>query len=86
LQAGAPELREDSRFNRDAVSIASNYDIGLDWLSVVFEGEKAPAELVYEYIALGNYKDLFVWAKQGVPCVRSVASFPTTVRQFNEGY
>lgn len=32
LQAGAPELREDARFNLDAVSIAGSYDIGLDWL------------------------------------------------------
>ncbi len=65
LQAGAPELREDSRFNRDAVSIASNYDIGLDWLSVVFEVDKAPSEVACEDVALGQYQDRFVWAMQG---------------------
>ncbi|MBG6539856.1 MMPL family transporter [Pseudomonas aeruginosa] len=86
LQAGAPELREDSRFNRDAVSIASNYDIGLDWLSVVFEVDKAPSEVACEDVALGQYQDRFVWAMQGVPGVLSVASFSTTMRQFNEGY
>ncbi len=75
LQAGAPELREDSRFNRDAVSIASNYDIGLDWLSVVFEVDKAPSEVACEDVALGQYQDRFVWAMQGVPGVLSVASF-----------
>ncbi|MCQ9186741.1 hypothetical protein KMT30_48430, partial [Streptomyces sp. IBSBF 2953] len=32
LQAGAPELRPEARFNKDAVSIASSYDVGLDWL------------------------------------------------------
>ena len=69
LQAGAPELREDSRFNRDAVSIASNYDIGLDWLSVVFEVDKAPSEVACEDVALGQYQDRFVWAMQGVPGV-----------------
>ncbi|MFK3789169.1 MULTISPECIES: efflux RND transporter permease subunit [Pseudomonas] len=90
LQAGAPELREDSRFNRDAVSIASNYDIGLDWLSVVFEvsrdtsGDASQAGC--EDVALGQYQDRFVWAMQGVPGVLSVASFSSYMRQFNEGY
>ncbi|HFS0752194.1 RND family transporter [Pseudomonas aeruginosa] len=90
LQAGAPELREDSRFNRDAVAIASNYDIGLDWISVVFEvdpaasGESVP--VACEDVAAGQYQDRFVWAMQGVPGVLSVASFSTTMRQFNEGY
>lgn len=90
LQAGAPELREDSRFNRDAVSIASNYDIGLDWISIVFEakpedaGEGVPAAC--EDVAAGQYQDRFVWAMQGVPGVLSVASFSTNLRQFNEGY
>ncbi|WP_394296410.1 efflux RND transporter permease subunit [Metapseudomonas resinovorans] len=89
LQAGAPELREDSRFNLDAVSIASNYDIGLDWLSVVFEvqpDESGEVVGACENVALGQYQDRFVWAMQGVPGVLSVASFSTGMRQFNEGY
>ena len=87
LQAGAPELREDSRFNRDAVAIASNYDVGLDWLSVIFElkaGEEATSAC--EDVALGQYQDRFVWAMEGVPGVISVASFSSSMRQFNEGY
>ncbi|PTR23686.1 RND family transporter [Pseudomonas sp. GV085] len=90
LQAGAPELREDSRFNRDAVAIASNYDIGLDWLSVVFEvnpGKSGEgASVACEEVALGQYQDRFVWAMEGVPGVVSVAAFSTSMRQFNEGY
>jgi predicted RND superfamily exporter protein len=34
LQAGAPELKADARYNTDSVMIASNYDVGLDWLTV----------------------------------------------------
>ncbi|WP_256576120.1 MULTISPECIES: RND family transporter [unclassified Pseudomonas] len=90
LQAGAPELREDSRFNRDAVSIASNYDIGLDWFSVVFEANHDNADegsqAACENVTVGQYQDRFVWAMQGVPGVLSVASFSSTLRQFNEGY
>ena len=33
LEAGAPELRPEARFNRDALAIASGYDLGLDWLN-----------------------------------------------------
>lgn len=90
LQAGAPELREDSRFNRDAVSIATSYDIGLDWLSVVFEANQGASgegeAAACEDVAAGQYQDRFVWAMQGVPGVLSVASFSSNMRQFNEGY
>ncbi|MFQ6346231.1 efflux RND transporter permease subunit [Pseudomonas sp. R11F] len=86
LQAGAPELREDARFNRDAVSIANNYDIGLDWLSVVFEVKVEAGANDCEDVALGQYQDRFVWAMQGVPGVVSVTSFSNSLRQFNEGY
>lgn len=43
LQPGAPELRADARFNRDAVAISTSYDIGLDWLTVIFEAPPVPA-------------------------------------------
>ena len=89
LQAGAPELREDARFNLDAVSIAGSYDIGLDWLSVVFEVQPDESGEVIgacENVAIGQYQDRFVWAMQGVPGVLSVASFSSAMRQFNEGY
>ncbi len=39
VEPGAPELRPDARFNLDAVAIASNYDTGLDWLTVIFEAK-----------------------------------------------
>ncbi|HMN75894.1 MAG TPA: MMPL family transporter [Burkholderiaceae bacterium] len=82
LQAGAPELRADARFNRDSVSIAGHYDVGLDWISVVFE---APADSC-ENVAIGAYQDRFVWAMQAVPGVLSIASFSSQMRQYSEGY
>lgn len=82
LQAGAPELREDARFNKDAVAISSSYDIGLDWLSVAFQ---APPQSC-DNVNLGLYQDRFVWAMQGVPGVVSIASFSTAMKQYNEGY
>lgn len=82
LEPGAPELRADARYNRDAMAIASSYDVGLDWLSVAFE---APAGSCGD-VAVGAYQDRFVWAMQAVPGVLSVASFSTMQRQYNEGY
>ena len=82
LQAGAPELRADARFNQDAVSIATHYDTGLDWLDVIFE---APPNSC-ENVAIGNYQDRFVWAMQPVAGVQSITSFSTQLRQYSEGY
>ncbi|MDC8786395.1 efflux RND transporter permease subunit [Roseateles koreensis] len=82
LQPGAPELREDARFNRDAVSIASTYDTGLDWLSVMFE---APPQSC-ENIAIGDYQDRFSARMAQVPGVLSVASYGDLMRIYNEGY
>src|SRR5450830_633321 len=89
-QPGAPELRPEARFNRDAVSISSNYDTGLDWLTVVFEStakEGSPeAASLCENVNLGLYQDRFTWALQPVEGVLSVASFSGQMWLYNEGY
>ncbi|MTV36022.1 MMPL family transporter [Duganella radicis] len=82
LQPGAPELRPEARFNRDAVAIAGSYDTGLDWLTVIFE---APVNSC-ENVALGAYQDRFVWALQHTPGVLSVSSYAGQLRGYNEGY
>jgi uncharacterized protein len=82
LQPGAPELRADSRFNRDAVSIANSYDMGLDWLTVVFESkEDATANT-----AVGAFVDDFCWYMSNVKGVMSVNSYAQQMKTFNEGY
>lgn len=89
-QPGAPELRPEARFNRDAVSISSNFDTGLDWLTVVFEStakEGSPeAASLCENVNLGLYQDRFTWALQPVQGVLSVSSFSGQMRLYNEGY
>jgi predicted RND superfamily exporter protein len=82
LQPGVPELRENSRFNLDAVAISGSYDVGLDWLSVVFE---TPADACTD-ARVGLYEDDFATAMQGVQGVVSVASYPQMLRNYNEGY
>jgi predicted RND superfamily exporter protein len=82
LQPGAPELRAEARFNRDAVAISESYDTGLDWLTVVFEA--APESC--ENVALGIYQDQFVWHMQNTEGVLSAISFSGQLRTYNEGY
>ncbi|MGF6507889.1 efflux RND transporter permease subunit [Paraburkholderia sp. 32] len=82
LQPGAPELRADARFNRDAVSIASNYDVGLDWLTVVFESSGSACDNP----AVGLFEDDFASTMKSEPGVVSVQSYPAMLRAYNEGY
>ncbi|MFM0552983.1 efflux RND transporter permease subunit [Paraburkholderia sediminicola] len=82
LQPGAPELRPDARFNRDAVSIASSFDVGLDWLTLVVEG---PANSC-ESPAVGQYGDALAYDMKTVPGVVSVSSYAGMLRTYNQGY
>lgn len=82
LQPGAPELRADSRFNRDAVAIANSYNMGLDWLSVVFEAPKDSCNNV----AVGKYEDDFNWVMAPVPGVLAISSFADQMRTYSQGF
>jgi uncharacterized protein len=82
IQPGAPELRADSRFNRDAVDIAGGYDMGLDWLSIVFEAKPDSCGDP----RIGLYQDDFGSAMRTVPGVVSVASYARMLRSYNQGY
>ncbi len=82
LQPGAPELRADARFNRDATSIAGNYDMGLDWLTVAIESNGKACDNP----AVGLYEDDFAAAMRTEPGVVSVQSYSGTLRAYNQGY
>ena len=82
LQPGAPELRPESRYNMDAVSIANNYNMGLDWMTIVFEGRNEACSNV----ALGRYQDDFVAHMDEVEGVRTTQSFSSQLRNYSQGY
>src|SRR5258708_7098949 len=84
LQAGSPELRADSRYNRDAVDVATNYDVGLDWLTVVLERQPSPETC--SRVATAPYEQDLVWTLQNAPGGGSVASVTTLTRTYSEGY
>ena len=85
LQPGAPELRADARYNRDAAEIVRRFDLGLDVLSVVVE---TPKDGCYDYGVM-EYVNQFGWQMANVPGVLSVASAPLLAKLafsgFNEG-
>ncbi|SFU20830.1 efflux RND transporter permease subunit [Paraburkholderia aspalathi] len=82
LQPGAPELRPDARFNRDAVSIANSFDVGLDWLTLVVEAPPNSCESP----AVGQYGDALAYEMNTVPGVVSVGSYAGMLRTYNQGY
>ena len=82
LQPGAPELRANSRYNRDAAYIARNFDVGLDWLTVVIA---APPNSCSSP-EVGVYGDSLAYDLGSVPGVVSVTSYAGMLRSYNEGY
>lgn len=82
LQPGAPELRPESRFNLDAVSITNNFDVGLDWLSIMLEAPPGSCSNPN----VGLYGDALAVRMRSVPGVVSISSYAGQLRTYNEGY
>lgn len=84
---GAPELRADSRYNRDSASIVSQYNIGSDALTVVVE----PAGfddgcLHYPVMSAVERFEMHMRGVSGVQSVVSVSSLAKVViGAYNEG-
>jgi predicted RND superfamily exporter protein len=74
---GVPELRPDSRYNRDFAAITASFSIGTDILKLITE--TAP-EACAQYGTLDQI-DAFAWRMQNVPGVQSVKAITTVVRQ-----
>ncbi len=85
LDAGAPELRPDSRYNMDNAFITGNYAVSSDILVVMAE---TPVQGCSRYENL-KLIDTFDWYMENVPGVQSVVSMADVVKltymAFNEG-
>ncbi len=81
LQAGAPELRADSRYNRDVENVVKRFDLGMDALTVVFE---TPNDSCNNYQVV-NYIDQFTQHMSQVPGVLSVSSLSALAKFANAG-
>jgi hypothetical protein len=85
LDAGAPELRPNSRYNLDNAFVTSNYAVSTDIMQVMVETPVQGCRL-YENVSL---IDKFDWYMEGVPGVQSVVSMADVMRRsamgVNEG-
>ncbi len=85
---GAPELRPDSRYNRDSEQIASTYLIGVDVLTIIAEAKDFEGDSCLHY-PVTNLIDRFESNMRGVAGVQSVLSVGgvgrLVISAFNEG-
>jgi predicted RND superfamily exporter protein len=81
LDAGAPELRPDSRYNRDNAFITSHYGISSDVFAVMV---KTPPDQCRSFEALTE-ADRLAWTLAQVPGVQRTASLADTVRAYTAG-
>ncbi|WP_232478246.1 efflux RND transporter permease subunit [Pseudomonas alkylphenolica] len=81
LDAGASELRPDSRYNLDNAYINSKYSLSSDQFAVIV---KTKAEGCLEYQTLVD-ADRLGWALQQVPGVQSTVSLADAVRKITAG-
>lgn len=82
LQAGVPELRPDSRYNRDTAFIISHFSIGVDILTVVVESFP---DACMEHDVMAEI-DRFAWHMENVPGVQSALSMPQVLKVINAGW
>ncbi|HAH11852.1 MAG TPA: hypothetical protein DCL48_17285 [Alphaproteobacteria bacterium] len=82
LHPGAPELRQDERYNVDSRLVAQKFSVGLDLLTVIVE--TPPLACVnYNYM---KHLNEFSWFLRNQPGVRDVQSLPFVAKQINSGW
>jgi predicted RND superfamily exporter protein len=84
-QSGVPELRADSRYNRDSNIITQKFSIGVDILTVIVE-TKEPVCTNHEFMTA---IDTFAWRMRNVEGVQDVMTLPIVAKiaiaGWNEG-
>ncbi len=81
LDPGAPELRADSRYNRDNAYITAHYSLSSDTFAVIV---KTPKEGCLQYATLVE-ADRLAWDLQQVPGVQTTVALTNAVRQITAG-
>ncbi|PKA68154.1 hypothetical protein ATI02_0899 [Pseudomonas baetica] len=81
LDPGAPELRSDSRYNRDNAYITANYSLSSDQFAIML---KTPSEGCLKYETLVE-ADRLGWLLQQQPGVQTTVSLVNAVRQITAG-
>jgi predicted RND superfamily exporter protein len=82
LHRGVPELRADSRYNRDSAAITSKFSIGVDILNVIVETKP---EACVDHAIMTTVDD-FAWQMENVEGVQSTIALPAIAKMLNAGW
>ena len=82
-QAGVPELRPNSRYNQDALLIASEFSLGVDLLTVI--AETTPDACTENYPVMESI-DRVAWNLRNVEGVQKVITLPMAAKVVNAGW
>lgn len=82
LHRGVPELRADSRYNKDSQVITSHFSVGVDMISVIVE---TVPEGCIDYEVMTTI-DRFDWHMRNVEGVHSVIALPGIAKVINAGW
>ena len=82
-EAGVPELRPDSRYNRDARLISERFALGVDQLGVIAETSSQACTENYEVM---DRIDNFAWQMRQVDGVQKVLTLPQVAKVVNAGW
>ena len=82
LQAGVPELRENSRYNVDTREVTSRFSIGVDIISAIVETKP---EACIDYDVMTNI-DQFAWYMDNVDGIQSTISLSKVSKIVNAGW
>ena len=82
LHQGVPELRPDSRYNRDSATITGNFNLGVDIL-IAFTETVKDGSVDYGVMEL---LDRFEWYLANVEGVKNVMGLAGIARTINSGY
>jgi len=84
LGRGIPELREDSRYNRDNAAIVDHFSIGVDVLSVIVQTQQVQGACTqFEIMDSIDRFELYLRNVQGV---QSVLALPGMAKYINAGF
>jgi predicted RND superfamily exporter protein len=82
-EVGVPELRQDARYNQDALLISEKFSLGVDLLTVVTETD--PDACTENFNVMQNI-DRFAWQLSNVPGVQKVITLPMVAKITNAGW
>ncbi len=82
-EAGVPELRADSRYNQDAMTISDEFSLGVDMINVIVETTPSACTESYQVM---NTIDNFAWTMENIRGVQQVITLADISKIITAGW